>query len=65
MTKPSCPQCGSKKPAPDGGRNYRCNRCGAIFDGNPAEGGTHFADPSKRMEFQEAEAARIARGGRR
>ena len=37
---------------------FRCLKCLGNFDDDPDEGGTHFADPSRRMLEQEKEARR-------
>lgn len=60
MTLPRCPACNGKSEHAKGG-NYRCTRCGGLHDGLPNEGGTHYADPSKRMEVEEREASRKPR----
>lgn len=62
--KPICPACGSRKSEQAKGGLIRCTSCGGLFDQNPHEGGTCFADPSKRMMLQEEEAERNRRTSR-
>jgi tRNA(Ile2) C34 agmatinyltransferase TiaS len=51
---PPCPVCKTNKRVEANGRNeYVCLKCGGHFDNDPDEGGTHYSDPSKRMEKQE------------
>jgi ribosomal protein L37AE/L43A len=52
--KPSCPKCGKTRPGLVKGGRYKCNRCHAIFDQQPNEGGDYHADPAKRMMIAEA-----------
>jgi hypothetical protein len=52
--KPKCPRGCPGKPAPHAGKRFKCNRCGGVFDHNPAEGGDYHADPAKRMMIAEA-----------
>lgn len=49
-----CIRCGRKKAVKAlGGGMFRCGACGALFDSDPDEGGTHGTDPAARMEREE------------
>jgi ribosomal protein L37AE/L43A len=48
-----CPRCGKPQPRRGPDAIYRCEKCGALHDGDPDEGGSHYNDPSKRLENQE------------
>lgn len=51
---PPCPMCGHNRHSWTHGREeYYCSKHG-IYDNDPDEGGSHFADPSRRIEKQEA-----------
>ena len=52
---PKCVQCGRKKTVQSvGGGQFRCGHCGALFDGEPDEGGTHTTgNPAGRLEREE------------
>lgn len=53
---PTCPFCGRRKGIqPAGPDTFKCPACGAMFDSDPEEGGSHYSDPSKRLEMEEAE----------
>ncbi len=68
-TMPPCPVCQTNRHVgPHDGDLFFCGRCKGMFDGNPDEGGSHWNDPSKRMEKQEEQRQREMRrrfGGRR
>ena len=55
MSNPKCIQCGRIKavqPAADD--MFYCTSCGALFDADPDEGGTHCTgNPAGRMEREE------------
>lgn len=53
-----CPQCGTKQPMRQPDSIYYCDRCRGQFDDCPDEGGSYHADPSKRMELEEARRER-------
>lgn len=49
-----CPRCGRPQPktlGPDG--IYFCGHCEVQYDSEPDEGGSHFNDPSKRIELED------------
>lgn len=58
--KIQCPQCGNRSPKSifQIADTFKCGRCGGMFDNDPDEGGTHYSDPSKRLERAEDERAR-------
>lgn len=58
--KPACPRCQnrSQRSILQIADTYKCGRCGAMYDNDPDEGGTHYSDPSKRLERAEDERAR-------
>lgn len=58
--KPECPQCGNSSPKSIAqiADTYKCGKCGALFDGNPDEGGTHYNDPTMRLQKQEYDRQR-------
>lgn len=51
-TQPKCPGCGSGKHKRMGD-TIKCLRCGAFYDDDPDEGGSHGNNPSARMEYEE------------
>ena len=53
-----CPFCGSKKVADHGDHVFHCAACDKYFDDMPEEGGTYFADPTRRLEREEEKAER-------
>jgi len=56
---PDCPSCGDNRSVhKDGDRNFFCTLCKVEFDDNPDEGGDYSINPTKRIERQEAWAAR-------
>ena len=56
---PKCPACKDRgKVVAMSQSMFRCLKCLGNFDDDPDEGGTHFADPSRRMLEQEKEARR-------
>lgn len=67
MTHPRCPACGGKsEPHPQAPGLFVCQSCAGMHDGKPDEGGTCFADPSRRMEKNEQyREDRLDRLGRR
>lgn len=52
---PPCPHCGRCDKSTREGKRFYCHRtgCRGFYDDNPHEGGTHFADPSWRMQLDE------------
>ncbi len=60
MTKPPepgkvrCPGCGRQQPIKNAkdpkDALYYCSVCKVQFDSDPDEGGSHYSDPSKRLE---------------
>lgn len=55
MSTPSCPACGGAKQVAKQGELYYCRKCGAFFDDDPDEGGTHSdRNPAARLERQES-----------
>ena len=66
QTQPTvrCPGCNRPKPKSSVGL-YICDHCGAQFDDDPDEGGSHFADPSRRIELEDERRMRARRGTRR
>lgn len=64
--KPKCPQCGRVKAVTAAGGYFKCGGCGALFDDDVFEGGSHYTDPTKRLELEdEQRAQRKNRLGRR
>jgi ribosomal protein L37AE/L43A len=55
-----CPGCGRSQPMRGRDAIYYCEDCKCQFDDDPDEGGDYFADPAKRLDKQEARAARAA-----
>ena len=66
--KPPCPRCGnsSQKSLSQIADTFKCDKCGAMYDDDPEEGGDYFADPSRRMELGESRrqtrAKRVPKG---
>lgn len=58
-----CPQCRSASRVKAAGSFWTCRKCGGWFDGtDPDEGGSHFDDPTKRIEnFESRQRARRRR----
>jgi rubredoxin len=51
---PPCPVCGTnKKVVVIGtvGDQFKCQRCGGMFDNEPEEGADYFTDPTRRAEL--------------
>lgn len=58
---PSCPVCKTAKQVVRQGvvgDLFLCRKCGGLFDCDVSEGGSHFDDPTKRIEVLEAEYAK-------
>lgn len=55
MDKPkiACPKCGRKQERKGTDALYWCPNCRMQFDDDPDEGGSHWNDPTKRIEKQE------------
>lgn len=56
MAKPKkkkCPFCRSTNIYHQKDGNFWCRFCKATFDSQPNEGGSHYNDPTKRLERQE------------
>lgn len=65
-TKPACPLCGRRKGVVKLADTFKCGGCGALFDDDVSEGGSHYTDPTKRLEMEDEQRARkINRLGRR
>lgn len=66
---PPCPRCGTAKHVTTNGHGdgllFVCNQCRGLFDQDPDEGGSHYSDPSKRMEREEEFRARQRERNRR
>lgn len=56
--KPKCPRCGRIKAVVQAGGYFHCGGCGAMFDGDLSEGGSYYADPTKRLELEDEQRAR-------
>jgi len=48
-----CPWCGTAVKVYVVPLGFQCLNCGRIFDGDPSEGGSHYDDPTKRIEREE------------
>lgn len=57
-SKVSCPRCGRKQPRQGVDAIYYCPNCRGQFDDDPDEGGSHYNDPTKRVEKQEGRRPR-------
>lgn len=53
-TLPPCPRCNRRQSVVAQGELFWCTNCRGLFDDQPDEGGSHYDDPSKRLEKQEA-----------
>lgn len=65
--KPPCPGCGNKSQRSilQIADTLKCGRCGALYDFDPDEGGSHYSDPAKRLEKYEQTLARKQNGRQR
>ena len=68
--KVHCPGCNRSQPKRSASAIYWCEHCRCQFDDEPDEGGSHFSDPSKRLERADEQRIRNqnrtrARMGRR
>lgn len=64
---PACINCGRRNKVQRIGQEmFRCLGCGATWDLDPNEGGTHYTDPTRRIELEDEQRARkVNRLGRR
>jgi hypothetical protein len=53
MNKPSCIKCGRRRGVIALANGFKCGGCGALFDSDPDEGGTHGNNPAARMMREE------------
>lgn len=54
----ACPGCKTTQPKRSDDAIYYCDKCRCQYDATPDEGGSHYSDPSMRMQRQEEFAAR-------
>jgi ribosomal protein L37AE/L43A len=58
---PPCPRCQTaKRVYPHGERNFQCDKCGAIFDGQD-DGTVGYGDPARFAERKERHQQRRAK----
>lgn len=50
---PKCIVCGRRKSVQRIADTFKCTACGAMFDGDPDEGGDYHSDPARRLERRE------------
>lgn len=53
-----CPRVGCSGVGVRQGEIYVCRDCGGQFDDDPDEGGSHYADPTRRIENQDERRAK-------
>jgi len=57
VNNPRCPRC-NRAGQPAGHGLFNCPGGCGFFDSDPDEGGSHYADPSKRAELADESRAR-------
>jgi hypothetical protein len=54
MVSPKCIGCGRRKSVQAVGEFFKCSACGALFDSDPSEGGSHSdRNPAARLERED------------